>query len=384
MRIAHVALHFAEYAFALSLELARDHDVLLVLEKQNFRDELGDEYLADLPERLSVRFIEHAPSPRAVLNNARELVRLVEDFRPDVLHAQEVMRDAFFLAMLRLRRHPFVLTVHDPKPHTGTDFRAHHLQRHGIYVRLHRRRCDWAIVHGSQLVKDLVKDTPRLRGRVSPVAHGVLGALPADTQRAAQEMGTLLFFGRLEAYKGLEDFVAAVETIDTSQNVTAIIAGRGPALDPVRERVMRNPRFEVINHYLSRREVINVFDRAQVIVQPYRDATQSGVSLMAIGRARAVVATDVGSLSEVVRHGDNGLLVPPERPDLLARTLAEVLVQDRTPKFEDGARRLSATTFNWTRIADQHVEVYGRAVRAWAEGRVRRSTHSGGAKSGSR
>ncbi|MBD3237900.1 MAG: glycosyltransferase, partial [Candidatus Eisenbacteria bacterium] len=63
------------------------------------------------------------------------------------------------------------------------------------------------------------------------------------------------------------------------------------------------------------------FSAADVIVLPYRSATQSGIIQVAYHLDTPVICTDVGGLGEIVHAGRTGLLVPPEDPAALARAV---------------------------------------------------------------
>src|SRR5688572_11305428 len=91
VRIALLALHFAEYSGRLALALAARHDVLLVLNSSNARDELTDDLRAQLERSLTLRCVElpRLRNPRLLLTNWAT-VRMLRDFAPDVLHMQEV------------------------------------------------------------------------------------------------------------------------------------------------------------------------------------------------------------------------------------------------------------------------------------------------------
>ena len=363
MRIALVALHFAEYAYLLAKALAEKNEVLLIAESGNFNNELGQNYLEERGN-LQVKFIDHKPNVGAIIGNARRLVKLIREFDPDVVHCQENMRDCFAMALPWIKQYPFVLTVHDPKPHSGNDARVYNFQRHGYYLRLMRRLCDAAIVHGDSLANDLVANVKSLSGRVAAIPHGPLGVLAGDKNRSEQEPGMLLFFGRIEAYKGLGYFVDAVESLAAQGiPVKGVVAGRGTDLEPYRQRIAGSRNFELIDKYIPRDEVIDLFDRAEIVVQPYLNATQSGVALLAIGRGRALVATDVGCIRDVVKDGVNGTLVAPKDGRALTSAIADLLEnRNKLQRFAENSKAMASGDIGWRLIADQSVKVYRQSI----------------------
>ena len=87
------------------------------------------------------------------------------------------------------------------------------------------------------------------------------------------------------------------------------------------------------DHYIPNEEVPALFRSADLVVLPYREATQSGVVPVAYQFEVPVVATDVGGLAEVVRPGETGYLVPPEDPEALAGRIQQFFRENRKEEF---------------------------------------------------
>jgi glycosyltransferase involved in cell wall biosynthesis len=176
--------------------------------------------------------------------------------------------------------------------------------------------------------------------------------------------GTLLFFGRIEKYKGLRYFIDAVKMLKAKGLVVkGIIAGTGQDLDLHRVEVEADSSFEVIDRYIGSDELDGLFGRTNVVVLPYTDATQSGVVAMALHYGRPVVATDVGSIGEVVIDGYNGLLVPPQDAPVLAQAISR-LIEDPSLSTTMGrnASHLGKTELSWAAIAVRTTEAYKLAL----------------------
>ncbi len=364
MRISLIALHYAEYACRLAVALARHHDVQLILNEANLVAEMETEWsgLLAVP-RLAPVILPHRRSLGILIGNASRILREVSAFRPDVVHAQEVTKDYAMPALLWLpRRYPMVLTAHDPQPHSGAEARQFRVSRHRIYQRLVRNQCDRAIVHGGMLQRHLVADTPRLAGRVDAIPHGPLG--PTSPPDVAPEAATLLFFGRIQAYKGLKHFVDATLLLrQRGYAVRGIIAGEGPDLAPHRATIEANDCFELHDGFVPRTEVHELFRRARLVVMPYTDATQSGVAAMALGFGRPAVATRVGSIPEMIEDGRTGLLVPPRDTIALADAVESLLANPaRYAQLAESAASAGRGRLGWDAIAEQSVESYRSAI----------------------
>ncbi len=260
----------------------------------------------------------------------------------------------------------FVLTVHDPHPHSG-DARARARTRWAD-MRV-RRRADGVIVHGEALVRAMEAQEPSLLGRIHAVPHGALGVAARASPPPGK--GRFLMFGRLQAYKGLGTLLDAVEIL-TAQNrrFEVLIAGTGDDLERRRARVACFATVKLDERYIPAEDVAALFGSCDAVVTPYLDATQSGVGALAFAAGRAVIATDVGALREVVRDGENGLIVPAGDALRLAEAMARILDEPGlAAQLGRCAREIAEGELSWTGIAERTVRVYQTAREAKKERR---------------
>lgn len=363
MKVCVISTHFAEYGFSLAQALSDRCEVLLVAGEENARMELGSAYRDACLYGGGVQLIHRTRDPKSIARQAQELVRTVRQFAPDIIHVQEDSKDVLAAALPFLPRKPLVLTMHDPKPHAGEDSRARLRTRHGLYVAQLRRRADAALVHGNVLVND-AKEAVRGRGvTVDVIPHGPLGFRHFNPA-VQPERGRCLFFGRIQDYKGLDTFVEVINRLHAEGlRVRGVVAGQGPALRNLKAEVKSKGYFELINRFLSAEEAVEQFERADLVLMPYREATQSGVAAFAMGIGRPVVAFNVGALSEFIRNGTTGVLAPPGDVNCFTSATAALLSDDaaksrmRTAVFE-----LGRGAFSWERIAQRHLAIYDRVA----------------------
>jgi len=362
MRIALISFHFSEYSFLLANALAKEHDVLLIVEKGNADKELGRRLAGFKSTKLSVVFIQDRGLKNPLmLYNLFRVYLAVNSFLPDVIHCQETINDYLMGALLLLRKLPLVLTIHDHIPHSGKDARGR--KRIEFYRKYLRKIPDGVIVHGEKIKKETEQLMPWLSGKTWAVPHGILSEVQIDDEFAWEE-GCLLFFGRIEAYKGLGYFINVVKKLNSEGiKVKGIIAGTGEDLDKYFDEVSSSPLFELLDRYIAEDEVSGLFARANIVVLPYTDATQSGVVAMALSYGRPVVSTLVGSLDEVVRDGYNGFTVPVKDTNALTsavRTLIED--QELSVKMAKNAINLAVTEMSWSEIAKKTINVYELSI----------------------
>lgn len=367
MRVAFLALHFAEYSAHLSLALASQHDVLLFLYGDNARNELGNRLAEEFQHpRLRIVQIDRPQGVGGVLRNARAMVAQVRRFAPDVLHMQEELRDELMLALPFLARVPVVMTIHDPVNHSGQDAKRLRFSRFRLYRAIVRGRVDRVITHGQALVDAVEAGIPRLRGRVDSIPHGPLGPTGELPPPVPPQVHSFLFFGRIHEYKGLRYFIAAIQQMHRAGlPVLGMIAGRGSDLKANLPLIAETPSaFVVDERYIDEAEMRRLFSETTAAVIPYVDGTQSGVAAMAIGSGRPVVGSRVGAIPELVQHGVNGLLVPPRDVEQLAVALRSLLDRDRWLALAGGAAMLRSGDLSWHSIAVSTTSAYRAAIAA--------------------
>jgi glycosyltransferase involved in cell wall biosynthesis len=189
------------------------------------------------------------------------------------------------------------------------------------------RQIDGFLAMSQSVAGDLKLFTQKKKCLVSP--HPLFDNFgpPIDKKLARQHVGlqeehnVLLFFGFIRPYKGLDLLLDAMAKINNS-NLKLIIAGEfytdeKPYFD-MAENLGIADKLIWKNHFIANEEVGQYFCAADLIVQPYKHATQSGVTQIAYHFEKPMIVTDVGGLAEMVPDGVSGYLVNPD-----AREIAE-------------------------------------------------------------
>ena len=160
----------------------------------------------------------------------------------------------------------------------------------------------------------------------------------------------VLFFGLVRAYKGLDVLLHAVAQARERVPITLVVAGefyeeRKPYDELVR-RLGLEDAVRIHDRYIPNEDVEMYFRAADLVVLPYRSATQSGIAQIALGFEIPVIVTRTGGLPEVIREGETGFVVPPENPAALATALADFFIQDRVARLRPHLRD-AADAFSW-------------------------------------
>ena len=176
--------------------------------------------------------------------------------------------------------------------------------------------------------------------KVDTIPHGnYLGSIrevPSQAEARVrlgvpEDSRVLLFFGQIKEVKGLDVLLWAMpRLVERHPETLLLIAGKvwkddfGRYQKQIEEsRIADNCILHI--RYIPDSEVANYYAAANVVVLPYRRIYQSGVLLMAMSYARAVIVSDIEGMTEVVSDGDNGYVFPDGDAEALAGKLDEVL-----------------------------------------------------------
>jgi glycosyltransferase involved in cell wall biosynthesis len=151
----------------------------------------------------------------------------------------------------------------------------------------------------------------------------------------------LLFFGYVRKYKGLDILIEAFPKI-LAANSEAKLLIVGEFYDNPSEyfELIRKLKIEdkvkVINQFVPNEEVGKYYQAADVVMLPYRSATQSGILNVGYGFYKPVIVTDVGGLAEFIDEGKTGFVVKPNSPDAIV---------DGVNKFLNARGKVDFVTF---------------------------------------
>ena len=160
----------------------------------------------------------------------------------------------------------------------------------------------------------------------------------------------LLFFGFIRDYKGLDLLLRAMadQRVEALQGVRLIVAGEYYSNEDTYEGLIDElgirDRLELHTDFISNEQVRYYFGAADLVVQPYKTATQSGISQMAYHFEKPMLVTAVGGLPEIVAHGKAGYVVPVA-VEAIAEAIEDFFTQDRSedfvPHVREGKKRFS-------------------------------------------
>lgn len=185
---------------------------------------------------------------------------------------------------------------------------------------------------------------------------------PGDPDSDGSRIPTVLLAARLLVEKGITEYVEAARMIKAQREVCFQLAGSIDDGNPstLTAQQLETWRLEGVVDILGHVDGMeSVLDQADIVVLPsYREGTPK-VLLEAAAMSKPIVATDVPGCREIVRDGENGLLVPPKDPQALAQAILKLL-DDRNLARQMGAtgRRIVEGEFCVNKVVDGTLKVY--------------------------
>ena len=170
----------------------------------------------------------------------------------------------------------------------------------------------------------------------------------------------ILFFGIVRDYKGLDLLLEAFQDTRIKKlDLNLIIAGEfysnsDKYISQIKQLDLRD---NIIHHakFIKDEEVVNYFCAADLIVQPYKHATQSGITQIAFHYNKPMIVTNVGGLSEIVPHKKVGYVVDT-CPEKIAAAIDDFYVLQNEKEFVENIVE-HKKEFSWEKFVKSISEI---------------------------
>ena len=237
-------------------------------------------------------------------------------------------------------------------------------------------------VHTNGMKQELISDFRIPAGKVSVIPFGINNTVPSTSLSSAEakrQLGisggdkTLLFFGNIASYKGLEYLIPAfAELSNKDRSYRLIIVGKpkgwdgywkqihqGIARSGIRDRVIQ--RIE----YIPDEETELFFKAADVLILPYTRVFQSGVLFLGYSFGLPAIASDVGNLKEEIIEGQTGFVFKPQDSSDLASKVDEYFKSELFRDLETRRAEIKAYAngrYSWSKVAMITAATYSRLL----------------------
>lgn len=371
------------YAFGIAKELVSKGAVL---------DFIGSDEL-DFPEFRGdhrVNFFNLRGDQRSSVGVGRKIARICSYYvkllsyaataKPKLFHLLWNNKFEYFdrtLLMLyyKLLGKKTVLTLHNVNTRKR-DNNDSSLNR--LTLRTQYQLADHIFVHTEKMKSEAIQDFEIPSTKITVIPFGINNAVP-DTSRTRLEgrkwLGipsgsrTLLFFGNITPYKGLEYLLEAFHRLSQQEpDLRLVIAGRPKgseeywqALQDNFRSVMRSDHVLIRSDYIPDEEVEYYFRASDVLVLPYRHVYQSGVMFLGYSFGLPALAADVGSLKDEIVEGETGFVFKTEDSFDLEKTIQRYFSSSLYVNLDQRREKIKATAaaaHSWDDVGIATMKIY--------------------------
>lgn len=285
-----------------------------------------------------------------------------------LVHAQWSLAGLAGLMIARLRKIPFVLTMH------GAEVFAN---RGTILTRFILNRADYLITNSTFTLNRILEiANPRsysvIPSGVNPekwrdVSPGV-AAHVREKWSIPEPSSAILFVGRLVERKGLRFLIDALpQILDKHPEAHAVVVGAGPLRQQLETQVQHlNIRAQItFTGPVPEEELGALYKMASMFILPSvydsgGDTEGLGVVLLeAMANGLAVIASQVGGITDIISSQEVGLLVEPGDSEQIAEAILGLLDDPaRRQTLGDNGRRKVYSDFSWDHISSQTIRIY--------------------------
>ncbi len=266
----------------------------------------------------------------ASLFKSLRLGKYIKSLKAEVIHFDTITTRCIGLYPF-IRSKKMFITVHDPLPHSGE---ASWKENFPNWLFL-----SWAkglFFYSDFARKQFAGGFKNIKAPSHIIRFQPVTFLSHFMSKETPKPGTILFFGRLSVYKGIDMLVEAIpKVLEHYPNEKFLIAGAPVPGFSVNESIVEKYKnnITIIPRFIDVAELVGFIERSKFVVCPYRDATQSGVVMTAFAVGKMVIATNVGSFSEYIKEEMNGLLTEPNK-DAIADTIIAALKDEKYKQIE--------------------------------------------------
>jgi glycosyltransferase involved in cell wall biosynthesis len=245
-----------------------------------------------------------------------KLKKYINHIDPDVIHFDDITIELFWQSLF-LDSKRIILNVHDPIAHTGEKNRRRDFVRKLFYARVKK------IIAFSTYSSKTFKENYSIESHtLSLVPYSFYAKYH---QEKSLQSNYILFFGRISAYKGIEDLIKAYAEIRKEGDVeNLIIAGKEVYGYKLPKDLLETEGVVYLNKFIENEELATLINGAKFIICPYKDATQSGVVMTAFAFGKKVITSKVGGLYEPINE-NNGLVYEKDDINGLKNAILKLL-----------------------------------------------------------
>lgn len=323
-------MHFWNREKEIISELNKFYEILLIIEHTNNKNYL----LKDIIDyctitKISLIIIDsnlrRARNPKNIFRAIVTLIKIIK-FRPDIIYI-EAFGDPYFALFcpLLLNRSKVIMSLLEYDLHPYEKNKTKFNER--FYQFIHLKFFNNYQVFSSEQARLMQKDFPYKKIFFIPLF------LIKNDYKVAKKINNnhnehvnFLFFGKIHYYKGLDILIKAGNILASRHTkFKIIIAGYCEDFTEYERQIENKNIYDLRISYLSKDEIQELMMKADILVLPYRQVSQSGPLMVAFNFGVIPLTSDLNGFQELIRTGHNGFLFKNNSVDDLVKIMQEII-----------------------------------------------------------
>jgi len=330
-------MHFWNREKEILAELNMEYEILLIFchsESKNYllKDIINFCTLKKISLIIVDNTLRRARNPQNIFRAIKTIKQIIK-FKPDSIYLEN-FNDPYFaiFCFLFLNKSRVIISIMDYELHPYEQNKVRFSDKfyQVLYLAFFRN----FQLFSSEQARLMKKDHPNKNIFFIPlylIKNDFL--ITNKIHKDQNELINFLYFGKIYYYKGLDILIKAANVLASRHtNFKIIIAGYCDDFTEYERQIENNDVFELKISYLSKEEIEELMIKADIIVLPYRQVTQSGPLMMAFNFGIIPLTSDLIGFQELIRTGYNGFLFKNNSVDDLVVKMQEIILMSNSDR----------------------------------------------------
>ena len=291
-------------------------------------------FISDYCSEYKVRYLivedkRRARNPFRIFSAFKKIIGPIKKFKPDIIYF-ESFYDPYlpFVARFCLGISKTIIGLHDVEYHSGNGII--HKILHRFTIRIFKY---FHVFSQTQRIL-FAQKFPNKKVKVARLFLKDFGK-KVEIEKSS-EATIFLFFGRIYSYKGLDILLKAISMIpsDLNKRFKVIIAGKCNGFEYYENLILDKSVFDLRLRFIKNEEVPELFCKADFLILPYRDVTQSGPLFTAFNYNLPSITSDLPGFEEYIEDGVNGYIFENGNPLGLSKCLKAIIEMDNDSRLK--------------------------------------------------
>ena len=285
----------------------------------------------------------------------KKLNKIIEREQPDVVDLYFASENTMYALEAKKKfNFPFVISLQGNDIHKN----IHKSQKHKKIISEAVESADYVTGSSENFLLEVRNTFPSITKKSGVTANGIDPEKFSSEEKYTSEKLYVFSIGRFEHKKGFDMLIRAYKQI--KGDVELIIAGSGDELQKCKNLAASDKRIKLIGN-VSEEEKVKLYRGCEFFVLPSRIEPFGITNLQPMICRKAVLATNVGGVSEIVTK-KSGMLVAPDS-DSIKNGIEQMLKRKDLKKLGENGKRFVEKNYTWDKISDRYLKIFKEVLK---------------------